>query len=89
MNAKEIGIFIGGLIAIVGMVIILPLLAVLIGWFAGFIIEFATGSYTTDGMNVLAGTDRFAKGDFARLTAIAAVIGTLFKGVSRSGGDKE
>lgn len=68
------------------MLFISPLIALLVGWFVGFVIELITGTYTTDSLNVLVGKDRFAQGDFARLTAVAAVIGSFFKS-NKKGGD--
>ena len=77
---------IGGTVIFLGFMFIFPLLALLVGWFVGFVIELATGSYTTDSLNVITGSDRFAKGDFARLTAVVAVLGTFFTGAKSKGG---
>ena len=80
---------VGAIVLFAALLFITPLLALFIGFLVGFIIELTTGTYATDSLNVIFGTDRFVRGDFARLTAIAAVIGTFFAGTRTTSKSKE
>ncbi|SER88060.1 hypothetical protein [Psychrobacillus sp. OK032] len=86
---KTAAAVVGGIVLFAMILFISPLIALFVGFLVGFIIELTTGNYATDSLNVIFGTERFVHGDFARLTAIAAVIGTFFTTAKSSSKTKE
>lgn len=84
--SKDIGAIIGGIVGMALVALSIPLIALLIGYLFGGVIELATGTFATETMNLIANTDRFAKGDFAKMTALIGAITPLFK-TWKSGGE--
>lgn len=56
-----------------------PIVSLIVGWFGGLVISWVFGSYLSDGLNLLLGTDRFSKNDLPMICATFAVIGSYFK----------
>lgn len=77
--SKDIGAIIGGLVILALGILFIPLIALMIGFLIGGVIELATGTFTSETMNLIANTDRFARGDFAKLTAVLGALTPLFK----------
>ncbi len=69
----------GAIIAGAILLIFGPALGVLLGWLGGFLIELFLGAKPTEWLNLALNTDRFAKGDLPKITAVLAIIGSYFK----------
>lgn len=82
-------VFTGAIVGILAIFFVIPVVALGIGWLTGFIIELVTGDFAMNSLNAIFGTERFVHGDFARLTAIAAVIGSFFAGNRTTSKTKE
>lgn len=74
--------FIAGLVAAIGiaaLVFVSPLIGLLVGMFIGWVLELVTGTYVTDGLNIIFGTDRFTDASLPQITGTLGVIGGFFK----------
>ena len=69
----------GVIIAFVILFIFGPAFGALLGWLGGFLIELVLGAKPTEWLNLTFNTDRFAKGDLPKITAVLAIIGSYFK----------
>lgn len=86
MTKKSSGV--GALIGVIVIAILIaPTLALLIGWLIGYIIELFIGDNPTNWLNVTLGTDRFARGDLPKVTAVLALVAMFFVRTPE-GGDK-
>lgn len=70
---------IGGFVAIIILFIIGPAFGTLLGWISGYLIELVLGTKPTEWLNLTFNTERFAKGDLPKITAVLAIIGSYFK----------
>ncbi len=66
---------------LVGLLFAHPILAVVIGWFAGCVIELLFGTYITSGLNLLLNTVRFEPNHIPVLCSILAVVGSYFRSI--------
>lgn len=71
---NQVFVSIGTIIAWGILLIIAPAFAVAYGWLLGFLIELLLGARPTEWLNHALGTERFAKGDIAKITALLAII---------------
>lgn len=69
----------GVIIAFVILFIFGPAFGALLGWLGGFLIELVLGAKPIEWLNLTFNTDRFAKGDLPKITAVLAIIGSYFK----------
>ncbi len=76
---KDFVVLAGAIITLLITLIFMPALVFIFGWLGGFLVESFLGDLPTGWLNHLLGTDRFAKGDLAKITAILAVIGMYLK----------
>jgi len=79
MKNNEILAGIGAGLGILLFLITAPALGVLFGWLGGFLVELVLGSKPTEWLNLTFNTDRFARGDLPKITAVLAIIGSYFK----------
>ena len=70
---------VGAIIAFIALFIFAPAFGVMLGWLGGFLVEMVLGSKPTEWLNLTFNTDRFAKGDLPKITAVLAIIGSYFK----------
>ena len=68
-----------GCFAVVILMIIMPIIIFVSGWFGGWILMKAFGNVVTDGLNTLFGTDRFTPDVIPIVFGTLATIGGYFK----------
>lgn len=78
----------GGILAIIGIIILHPTLSFLVGWLSGFLVELFLGDIPANWLNHVFDTDRFAKGDLAKITALLAVVSSFLR-TKVTTGDKD
>ncbi|MEH6941647.1 hypothetical protein [Bacillus sp. JJ722] len=76
---KQLFAGIGILTGFIALLFAYPLVGLLSGMFIGWVLELVAGSYVTDGLNLLFGTDRFAEGSLPQITGTIGIIGGFFK----------
>lgn len=78
--------FVGALTALF-LIICAPAVVLLIGWGFGFMAELVSGDFIANTLNMMFNTERFVKGDFARITAVLAAVSGVFSLRMSSGKD--
>ena len=79
MRNNEFLAGLGAFAAALLLILIAPALGVLFGWLGGFLVELFLGEKPTEWLNLTFGTDRFARGDLPKITAVLAIIGSYFR----------
>ena len=79
MSKTQISAVIGTVIGLLFLFLIGPAVGFMIGWLGGFLVELFLGDLPANWLNHLLGTDRFIKGDLARITAFLAVVGSYIR----------
>jgi hypothetical protein len=69
-----------GAIVVAGVILFFsPLIGLVVGWFAGWVISLFAGDFIANGLNLLFNTTRFTSDAIPMLTATFAVFGSYFK----------
>lgn len=69
---------------------IAPIIAFVCGWFGGVILHLLTGSYLTNGLNLLFNTHRFHGNNLPMICATLAALGSYLKSSStKASADKD
>ena len=76
---KDFAVMGSAIITLIITILIMPAIVFLFGWLGGFLVELILGNMPTDWLNYVLNTDRFAKGDLAKITALLAVVGAYLK----------
>lgn len=67
------------ILAVVGSVLIFPIIYFLDGWITGIILNWLIGDTIVGGLNLIFGTTRFTVDELPMICGTLAVIGSFFK----------